>query len=91
MQNTFHIKHTIMEKKKADIVIYGNLICEQKLTVGGGKLYLQNDVNTLTEFFDIDGACVIHGDLQVESFSAGDLCVVVCGYVAAKGGGDGTL
>lgn len=77
-----------MEKKKADIVIYGNLICKQKLT-GGGKLYLQNDVNTLTEFFDIEGTCVIHGDLQVESFNACDLCVVVCGYVAAKGGSDG--
>lgn len=77
-----------MEKKKADIVIYGNLICEQKL-MGGGKLYLQKDVNTLQEFFDIEGACVIHGDLRVDNFNAGDLCVVVCGYVAAKGGGDG--
>ena len=26
-----------MEKKKADIIIYGNLICEQKLTGGGVK------------------------------------------------------
>lgn len=77
-----------MEKKKADIVIYGNLICEQKL-MGGGKLYLQKDVNTLQEFFDIEGACVIHGDLQVDNFNAGDLCVVVCGWAAAKGGGDG--
>lgn len=73
-----------MEKKKADIVIYGNLLATK--SIGGGNLYLQNDVNTLTEFFDINGACAIHGDLQVESFSAGDLCVVVCGYAAAKGG-----
>ena len=28
-----------MEKKKADIVIYGNLICEQKLTVGANYTY----------------------------------------------------
>ena len=74
-----------MEKKKADIVIYGNLLATKSIG-GGGNLYLQKDVNTLTEFFDINGACAIHGDLQVESFSAGDLCVVVCGYAAAKGG-----
>lgn len=74
-------------KKKADIVIYGNLLATK--SIGGGKIYLHNDVNTLQEFFDINGACVIHGDLQVESFNAGDLCVVVCGYAAAKGGGDG--
>lgn len=71
-------------KKKADIVIYGNLLATK--SIGGGKIYLQNNVNTLQEFFDINGACVIHGDLQVESFNAGDLCVVVCGYAAAKGG-----
>ena len=76
-------------KKKADIVIYGNLLADK--AIGGGNLYLQKDVNTLQEFFDIEGACVIRGDLQVESFNAGDLCVVVCGYVATKGGGDGTL
>lgn len=78
-----------MEKKKADIVIYGNLLATK--SIGGGNLYLQKDVNNLQEFFDINGACVIHGDLQVDSFNAGDLCVVVCGYAAAKGGGDGTL
>ena len=77
-------------KKKADIVIYGNLLATK--SIGGGcKIYLHDNVNTLQEFFDINGACVIHGDLQVESFSAGDLCVVVCGWAAAKGGGDGTL
>lgn len=76
-----------MGKKKADIVIYGNLLANK--VIGGGNLYLQKDVNNLQEFFDIEGACVIHGDLQVESFNAGDLCVVVCGYAAAKGGGDG--
>lgn len=75
-----------MGKKKADIVIYGNLLANKVI---GGNLYLQKDVNNLQEFFDIEGACVIHGDLQVESFNAGDLCVVVCGYAAAKGGGDG--
>ena len=71
-------------KKKADIVIYGNLLATK--SIGGGKIYLHDNVNTLKEFFDINGACVIHGDLQVDSFNAGDLCVVVCGYVAAKGG-----
>lgn len=76
-----------MEKKKADIVIYGNLLADK--AIGGGNLYLQKNVNTLQEFFDIEGACVIRGDLQVDNFNAGDLCVVVCGYVAAKGGGDG--
>ena len=76
-----------MDKKKADIVIYGNLLADK--AIGGGNLYLQKDVNNLQEFFDIEGACVIHGDLQVDSFNAGDLCVVVCGYVAAKGGSDG--
>ena len=77
-----------MEKKKADIVIYGNLLADKAI---GGNLYLQKDVNNLQEFFDIEGACVIHGDLQVDNFNAGDLCVVVCGWAAAKGGGDGTL
>ena len=72
-------------KKKADIVIYGNLLATKSIE-GVGKIYLHNNVNTLKEFFDINGACVIHGDLQVESFNAGDLCVVVCGYAAAKGG-----
>lgn len=72
-------------KKKADIVIYGNLLATKSIE-GGDKIYLHNNVNTLKEFFDINGACVIHGDLQVESFNAGDLCVVVCGYAAAKGG-----
>lgn len=76
-----------MGKKKADIVIIGNLLASKQ--IGGGNLYLQKNVNTLQEFFDIEGACVIHGDLQVDNFNAGDLCVVVCGYVAAKGGGDG--
>lgn len=76
-----------MEKKKADIVIIGNLLANR--VIGGGNLYLQKDVNTLQEFFDIEGACVIHGDLQVDNFNAGDLCVVVCGWAAAKGGGDG--
>ena len=73
-------------KKKADIVIYGNLLTTK--SIGGGKIYLHDNVNTLQEFFDINGACVIHGALQVESFNAGDLCVVVCGYAAAKGGQD---
>lgn len=79
---------------KADIVIYGNLLCDKELKAnlgGGGNLYLHDNVNNLTEFFDIEGACVIHGDLQVDNFNAGDLCVVVCGWAAAKGGGDGTL
>ena len=77
-----------MEKKKADIVIYGNLLANK--AIGGGNLYLQNNVNNLQEFFDIEGACVIRGDLQVESFNAGDRCVVVCGALAVKGGSDGT-
>lgn len=76
-----------MEKKKADIVIIGNLLATK--SIGGGNLYLQKDVNNLQEFFDINGACVIHGDLRVDNFNAGDLCVVVCGWAAAKGGGDG--
>lgn len=73
-----------MEKKKADIIIYGNLICEQKLT-GGGKIYSCLKEN-LEAFFDIDGACAIEGNLHVENFNAADKCVVVCGSIATKGG-----
>ena len=70
--------------KKADIVILGNLICEQKLT-GGGKLYPCIKEN-LDSLFDIKEACIIEGDVRVSNFHCKDYCVVVCGSVSAKGG-----
>ena len=73
-----------MEKKKVDIVILGNLICEQKLT-GGGNLYpcIREE---LESFFDISEACIIEGDVCVNSFNAANKCIVVCGSIASKGG-----
>ena len=73
-----------MDKKKADIVILGNLICEEKLT-GGGKIYSCKRED-LGKCFDVGDACVVDGDVCAGSFNAGGLCVVVCGAVAAKGG-----
>ena len=76
-------------KIKADVVIIGNLLSARGITsnpTGGGNLYLQIDKSTLGEFFDIEGACVIEGDVKVENFNAADKTVVVCGWAAAKGG-----
>lgn len=76
-----------MEKIKADILVFGDLICKEKL-IGGGKLYpcRRNDVEA---FFDTTDACVIAGDLIADSLDTGDKVVVVCGALAVKGGSDG--
>lgn len=75
------------EKIQADLVILGNLICERRLT-GGGKIYPCRR-EQLESFFDIGGACIIEGDVCVDNFHTGGRCVVVCGGVSAKGGGNG--
>ena len=72
-------------KKKADIVIYGNLFVNNKLQIGGGNLYsLTNE--ELKECFDITDACIIQGDVSVENFNANDKVVAIIGAVATKGG-----
>ena len=76
-----------MEKIKADVLILGDLICKEKLT-GGGKLYPCRR-EEVEEFFDIDGACVVEGDLTVCGLDTGGKVVVACGAVAVEGGGDG--
>lgn len=73
-----------MGKKKVDIVIFGNMLTTR--FIGGGKIYLQINKQSLTEFFDISKACIIEGDVCVENFNAADKCVVVCGSIATKGG-----
>ena len=74
-----------MEKKKVDIVIFGNMLTTRFIG-GGGKIYLQINKQSLQEFFDISKACIIEGDVCVENFNAADKCVVVCGSIATKGG-----
>lgn len=77
-------------KQKADILIYGNLLVNNKLRIGGGNLYsLTNE--ELKECFDITDACIIQGDVSVENFNANDKVVAIIGAVATKGGQDGTL
>ena len=78
-----------MGKLKADVVIYGSLICKEKLQ-GGGKIYVTSR-KELESFFDIDGACIVRGDVEASSFDSGEKVVAVCGSVAAKGGGHGEL
>lgn len=75
------------DKKKADIVIRGGLICKEKL-IGGGNLY-SCPWEEVASFFDTEGACVIAGDLIADSLDTGDKVVVVCGALAVKGGSDG--
>lgn len=77
-------------KQKADIVIYGNLLVNNKLQIGGGNLYsLTND--KLEECFDTTDACIIQGDVSVENFNANDKIVTVIGAVTTKGGHYGSL
>lgn len=72
-------------KTKADILIYGNLLVNNKLQIGGGNLYsLTNE--KLEECFDITDACIIQGDVSVENFNANDKVVAIIGAVATKGG-----
>lgn len=77
-------------KQKADIVIYGSLLVNNKLQIGGGNLYsLTND--KLEECFDTTDACIIQGDVSVDDFTAKDQVIIVTGCIAVKGGGNGSL
>ena len=78
-----------MERIKVDVLVLGDLICKEKLT-GGGKLYPCRR-EEVEEFFDIDGACIVRGDVEASCFDSGEKVVAVCGSVAAKGGGHGEL
>lgn len=78
-------------KQKADIVILGNLLSQGRIAsnlIGGGNLYLQVEEKELTSLFDIGGACIIRGDVEVQDFDGGDKVVVVCGWASAKKGGE---
>lgn len=79
-------------KTKADIVIYGNLLSNDKIiSMGGGNLYSSYSKEELINEFDITDACIINGDLHVDSFNAGNLCVVVCGALSVEGGYNGAF
>ena len=78
-----------MEKIKVDILILGDLVCEQKLT-GGGKIYPCRKEN-IDELFDTNNALVIDGDVVVDNFNSKEYTVVVTGAVASKGGRDGRI
>lgn len=68
-------------------MIFGNLICKEILS-GGGKIY-SCPAEKVDEWFDTEGACIVHGDIRTGSFLGGRLAVVVAGSVTAEGGGDG--
>lgn len=78
-----------MEKIKVDILILGDLVCEQTLT-GGGKIYPCRKEN-LDEWFETNNALVIDGDVVVDNFNSKQYTVVVTGAVASKGGPDGRI
>lgn len=73
-----------MEKIKVDILVIGNLICNDNLR-GGGKIYPCKS-EELDLWFDVEHALVIDGDVIVDNFDSKDYTVVVTGAVAAKGG-----
>lgn len=74
-----------MEKIKADILINGDLICEQKLN-GGGQIYSTSDVE---KYFDASNAIIIDGDVNINSIDSKNYIIVITGSVITKGGSYG--
>ena len=74
-----------MEKKKADVLIIGDLICKNR--IGGGQIYACSLRHL--DCFDYENALVIDGNVIVNSFDNKGLCIVVTGDVVTEGGSDG--
>lgn len=72
----------IMEKEKVDMLIRGNLICENNL-IGGGISGYDEELDTQ---YDISCAIIIDGDVHVNAFDSSHSIVLVTGCVATKGG-----
>ena len=75
-----------MEKEKVDMLIRGNLICENKLNGGGVISGYDEELDTQ---YDISCAIIIDGDVHVNAFDSSHSIVLVTGFVATKGGGYG--
>ena len=75
-----------MEKEKVDMLIRGNLICENKL-MGGAISGYDEELDTQ---YDISCAIIIDGDVHVNAFDSSHSIVLVTGCVATKGGGYGS-
>lgn len=71
-------------KTKVDILIKGNLLCEESV-IGGGIYELSND-ERLLEQFCYEDAVVLDGDVHICQFDSKDKTVVVLGCVAQRGG-----
>lgn len=71
----------IMEKEKVDMLIRGNLICENKLM--GAISGYDEELDTQ---YDISCAIIIDGDVHVNAFDSSHSIVLVTGCVATKGG-----
>ena len=76
-----------MEKEKVDMLIRGNLICENKLTMGGVISGYDEELDTQ---YDISCAIIIDGDVHVNAFDSSHSIVLVTGCVATKGGDYGS-
>lgn len=72
----------IMEKEKVDMLIRGNLICENKL-IGGAISGYDEELDTQ---YDISCAIIVDGDVHVNAFDSSHSKVLVTGCVATKGG-----
>lgn len=75
-----------MEKEKVDMLIRGNLICENKLN-GGAISGYDEELDTQ---YDISCAIIIDGDVHVNAFDSSHSIVLVTGCVATKGGDYGS-
>ena len=75
-----------MEKEKVDMLIRGNLICENKL-IGGAISGYDEELDTQ---YDISCAIIIDGDVHVNAFDSSHSIVLVTGCVATKGGDYGS-
>lgn len=75
-----------MEKIKVDVLINGDLICNNILR--GGKLY-PCQPNELNLWFDTRNALVLDGNVIVNNFDSKDYVVVVVGAVTAGGASHG--
>lgn len=75
-----------MEKEKVDMLIRGNLICENKL-MGGAISGYDEELDTQ---YDISCAIIIDGDVHVNAFDSSHSIVLVTGCVATKGGDYGS-
>lgn len=69
-------------KKKIDILIKGNLICNKasRSNLGGGSSLICGVSNKKLEEYNLDNATIINGDLKVKELLY-NCCVVITGDV----------